>query len=224
MSLLSIILIPLLTVVLYVVITAFLLRNAVDSQHLKLKQFLMLRFFGTSLFAISTFVLVMLCDDKVTLINVGVFNSWWAVVSLIVLVPVILMINYNLAKNKKHHQIYPQLSVGEWRFSLLLLNALLWGVYLFAYELFFRGVVLSISIKWMGIVVAIAFNSIIYAIAHLPKGKFEVVGSMPLGVIFCVIAYLSDSFLIVWILHFTMAVSNDFFCIKNKVNTNSNEV
>lgn len=135
---------------------------------------------------------------------------------IFILVPVILFVCNSLAKSEKHNINYPKIKIEGRQKELLLLNAVLWSLYLFSYELFFRGAFLFACIELAGIILSIVFNVVLYFVAHLHKGKLESLGSIPFGIVFCIIAYLSDSFMVVFVLHLVLAVSNDFFCMHYK--------
>ena len=84
---------------------------------------------------------------------------------------------------REHH---PQIRVAPpWDRRLRWENALSWALYLFAYELFFRGVLLFPLAAAYGAWPAIAITTLAYVWAHLPKPDVaETVGALPLGVVF----------------------------------------
>ncbi|TLX72274.1 CPBP family intramembrane metalloprotease [Labilibacter sediminis] len=140
----------------------------------------------------------------------------WMAISVFTLSPIILFVNYRLSKKPTHNKAYPQIKVTYWKSTFLIGNTLLWLLYLIAYEFLFRGILLFVGIKQWGIIISVIINTILYAIAHLPKGKFETIGAIPLGILFCFISIKTNSFYTACFLHCLIAISNDLFCIKAK--------
>ena len=58
-----------------------------------------------------------------------------------------------------------------------------WGLYLFGYEALFRGTLLFALFRAAGAWPAIVISTIVYALAHLDKRAGEVLGSIPLGLV-----------------------------------------
>jgi len=133
--------------------------------------------------------------------------------SLLIGIPIILVANFFNSKREKQLTVYPAIRSKEWGVGLIFVDMVSWALYLLAYEFMFRGYLLFHCIEAWGVVVAIAVNIVIYAAAHLPKGLFETAGSLPLGIVFCLIAILTGSFWTIFILHFVMAFSNDLFSV-----------
>ncbi len=134
---------------------------------------------------------------------------------LVLLVLIIGLVNYRLSKSLKHQTQYPQVHVRQWTYKLLVNNGISWILYLFFYEALFRGIFLFTSISSWGIVIAIILNVVVYSLAHIYKGKFEMIGAVPLGIVFCWITIYSQNIWPVFILHLTIALSNDMFCLWN---------
>ncbi len=109
---------------------------------------------------------------------------------------------------------YPQVRVDKWDKSKHLRNVISWSLYLFGYELMIRGVLFFSCYYAYGLTAAIIINSTIYSLIHIFKGKQEAFGAFPLGIVFCLIAYYTQSMMLPFILHVILAVSNDFKAIK----------
>jgi len=209
MHALYIIEIALVVAILYNAIVVFFQKLGKDGSHLSLIHVLFLRLIGSVLFILASYLLIVITDYDFH----NTVEIFWSSLFIILFIPAIISVNAALSKKPAHNEKYPQLNTKRWGWGIVLINALSWAVYLFSYELFFRGILLFCSIHVFGITLAIVFNAIVYSMAHLSKGKFEAIGSIPLGVVFCIMAYLSGSFLVVWMLHMVMAISNDLFCI-----------
>ena len=59
--------------------------------------------------------------------------------------------------------------------------------------------------------ISVAFRSVPFS--HISKGKGEAFGAFFTGILFCVIAYYSGSFIIPLVLHLVLAVGNDLKAI-----------
>lgn len=68
-------------------------------------------------------------------------------------------------------------------------------LFLFVYELWFRGFLLFDSISWMGMPAAVALNIFLYALLHIFNSKKEMLACIPFGTLVCL---LSISFNAVW--------------------------
>jgi membrane protease YdiL (CAAX protease family) len=126
----------------------------------------------------------------------------------------ILVINFIRAGKAQNYNIYPQLRIREWRWSTLLLYNTGWIVYLLGYEYLFRGLLFFSAQAVLSLWESIALNAVLYALAHLPKGKFETLGSLPLGVILCLITWHTGSFWACFFIHIILAVSNSMIALR----------
>lgn len=86
-----------------------------------------------------------------------------------------------------------------------------WIVYILGYEFLFRGVLWFLCYQAFGFVPALIINLIIYFLAHIDQGPLMSIGSIPVGVLLCVFAFMSGSFILPFIIHATMAVSYQCF-------------
>jgi membrane protease YdiL (CAAX protease family) len=88
-------------------------------------------------------------------------------------------------------------------------NALLisagWIIYLFGYELLFRGILFFACYRVLGFFPALIINLVLYALAHYKMPPATILGSVPAGIVFCSLSALMDSFLPAFILHTIMA-------------------
>lgn len=112
------------------------------------------------------------------------------------------------AKNKSHLAQYPQVRMTIWNRLEYVSNISSWGLYLLGYEFLFRGILFLGLIPFTGLYPAIAINTTLYAIAHLYKGKKETIGSIPLGIVFCLITYQTQTIWTAFAVHWIMASNN----------------
>ena len=128
---------------------------------------------------------------------------------------VIIPMNYINARHPSNLKMYPQIRVPEWTLSLTILSALSWIVYLFAYELLFRGILLFSSLDLMGFWPSVILNAGIYSLVHIPKGPKEALGAIPMGILLCYLVYITGSFWVAFFIHILLALSNEWFSISH---------
>lgn len=121
---------------------------------------------------------------------------------------VIVVINLLRAGQPANLVQYPQIRARKWNWSLLLASSGGWIVYLLGYELMFRGFLLYGCVEVIGIWPAIAINASIYSFAHFFKGIGETVGAIPFGIIICVLTLYTGNFMLAFIVHCFLALSN----------------
>lgn len=112
------------------------------------------------------------------------------------------------AKGKNHMAIYPQVRMAKWNPIEYILNILSWGLYLLGYEFLFRGILFLGLLPFTGLYPAVFINTLLYALAHLYKGKKETLGSIPLGIILCLITAKTETIWTAFAVHWIMATNN----------------
>ncbi|MGM0496846.1 MAG: CPBP family intramembrane glutamic endopeptidase [Bacteroidota bacterium] len=173
------------------------------------------RILGFSIFGVIPAVIVLMVRSK-SLTNYGLnFNQlqtsfiWTLILGL-----GILLANYYLAGKPQNLKNYPQIRFSNWTLQKLLINCTTWTLYLFGYELMFRGLLLFSFYYAYGTGIAIVVNTILYSLVHIPKGKKETFGAIPLGIVLCFVTLNTGSVFFAFIFHVIMALSNDYFAIK----------
>lgn len=129
-----------------------------------------------------------------------------------VLAPIILLVNVLNARKPDSWAMYPQMRLQAWTPIFFSLNIVCWTLYLLAYEFLFRGILLQGTLH-LGLVAAIALNSSLYALAHLPKGIKETVGAIPLGAVLSYLTWQTQTLWIAFGVHLCLALSNDLLCL-----------
>jgi membrane protease YdiL (CAAX protease family) len=122
---------------------------------------------------------------------------------------------YFLAKNPSFYASYPEMRLKEWTKSDTLVTILSWIIYLSGYEFVFRGLLLFHYAAASGTAIAVAINVLVYAAAHLPKGRQETLGAVPFGLLLCTLALLTDSVLLPFLVHLSLALSTELFSIRH---------
>jgi membrane protease YdiL (CAAX protease family) len=123
------------------------------------------------------------------------------------------LVSFLLSKFTDNSAIYPQIRIKNWGFDLFMINAMSWAAYLLAYEFLFRGIVLFSSLKAIGYWAAVVLNVILYALAHLPKGKKEVYGAIPFGIVLCLVTLETGTIWAAFAAHVSLALSYDHFSL-----------
>lgn len=135
-----------------------------------------------------------------------------AVVSGLVLIPLLITVaclkNRGTARKGGDFGRYPEIGRKTWTAWTILVNAGFWSLYLFAYELLFRGTLLFLLAAELGVWPAIGINIALYSAVHIPKGAQEAVGALLLGFVFCILALVTGSMLIPFLAHAAMAIAN----------------
>lgn len=140
----------------------------------------------------------------------GKNSQYWHLFALPV---VIVGLNYFLAKKPNTMKRYPEMRFKEWTKSKLAVLISGWTVYLFAYEFLFRGLLFFSVYHSNGLAVSIAVNIFLYSAVHFPKGKAEMAGAIPFGILLCYMSLLTESILLPFLIHLSLAISTDFFSI-----------
>jgi membrane protease YdiL (CAAX protease family) len=126
---------------------------------------------------------------------------------------IIVCINYFLANNAATFSRYPQMRFSEWTKTRLAVTAFGWTIYLFGYEFLFRGLLFFSVYHSYGLFASLAVNVIIYSAAHIPKGRAEMIGAIPFGLLLCSMSLLTNSIILPFLIHLSLALSTDFFSI-----------
>ena len=133
----------------------------------------------------------------------------WSLIPILVFVIVVIF----RSKEKIPIEFYPQVRQQEWDRKRIILNGFFWILYLAAYEFAFRGFLLFPMILEYGFIMAVVINSSIYALAHIYKGPGEAFGAFFLGILLCIIAVATNSFIIPLIVHIILAIGNDMAAV-----------
>jgi membrane protease YdiL (CAAX protease family) len=107
----------------------------------------------------------------------------------------------------------PELRIRLWHARHIALSSMSWLIYLFGYELFFRGILWFLCFNAFGFWWALIINVALYSLVHVPKGKLVTYGAIPLGALFCTLSYFTGSFLPAFLIHSAMAISTELFSV-----------
>ena len=118
------------------------------------------------------------------------------------------------SRNPDTLKYYPEVRLKTWGPGALILSCSAWFLYLLGYEVLFRGILLLPMAAAFGPVPAVAVNIALYSAFHLPKGMGETLGAIPLGLIMCIVALMTGSVLIPFLIHLSLALSTHLFAIR----------
>lgn len=134
----------------------------------------------------------------------------WILILVIIVIPIV----YSSAKKPKNLINYPQIRAKLWDTRIFYFNLLGWFLYLFGYELLFRGILLFPLVKTIGIWPAIAVNISLYSATHIPKGLDETIGALFIGFVLCILTIVTDTIWIAFFVHVAMAWTNSLTALK----------
>jgi membrane protease YdiL (CAAX protease family) len=119
------------------------------------------------------------------------------------------------SKNRRNWKFSPQMRIKEWHLRHFFISALGWFIYLLGYEFLLRGLLWFLCTAAFGFWPALLINVTIYSLIHIPKGLILTLGTIPIGIIFCLLTWLTGSFYLALLTHFTISVSNEIFTVMN---------
>ncbi len=140
------------------------------------------------------------------------FSIIWIVSLALILIPLAA----SNASNKEHLKNYPQIRSQKWTPAIIGMNVSGWFLYLLAYEILFRAILLIPIFNILGLWPAIAINTIMYSASHIPKGLGETLGAIPFGIVLCLLTLSSHTIWIAFFVHYLMALSNSFFAFRHQ--------
>jgi membrane protease YdiL (CAAX protease family) len=178
--------------------------------------FLAVRIKGFVLFGAVPFLLVAALkgsETAETFITSGTSGDYWYIP--VVLFPVISLLAFMFSAKKSVKESFPRADKRKWPAGYWIILVTGWIIYILGYEFLLRGILWLMCLRAFGFWVAIVVNIIIYAIVHLDQGLAMSLGAIPLGILLCIITYLTGSFLFAFMIHAWMAVNYQAFLIFN---------
>ena len=196
--------------------TSFFTKNTPDQG--SIKHVFFTKWFGFVSMGVVPTVLCLMFIPEISLAQYGlafipetsVFTVVWTLGLSVLVIP----LAYFSAKKPKNLINYPQIRAKVWTKKTLFINLLGWALYLFGYELLFRGVLLVPLVEPLGVWAAIAINIALYSATHIPKGLDETIGAIPLGFTLCLLTLASGTIWIAFFVHLAMAWTNSLTALK----------
>ncbi len=132
---------------------------------------------------------------------------------LVILLLLVPLFSFYSTKNPQLFGVSPGLRVKTWQIQHIALSLLCWLIYLFGYELFFRGILWFLCYSAFGFWWSLIINTVLYSLVHLPKGKILIIGAIPFGILVCTLTHLTGSFFPAFLIHSIMAISAELFSV-----------
>lgn len=171
------------------------------------------QFTGFFFMGIIPCIVIYFSEIKLSETGINMHNTLLSVFHAIPVIVLILIINFFQSRRESNLAAYPMMRVQKWNLKIVAINTTGWIFYLLAYEFLFRGVLFLLCYSVLGFWLAAIINVSIYSLSHIPKGTAETFGAFPFGLLLCHVTALTDSVLFAFIIHLTLALSNDYFSI-----------
>ena len=95
-------------------------------------------------------------------------------------------------------------------------------IFLAVYEIYFRGLLLTVSTIHFGATPGIIINIFLYCVAHIYSSKTEILGSIPLGAVLCMVTINTGSIWPAILIHLFIAIPFEIILfLKYKLKTKS---
>ncbi len=176
--------------------------------------FFILKLTGFVLFGIVPFILFTSlsgCLPAKAVLTTGTSGHLWHV--LVCLILLVTVITFYTSRSKALQARSPQLRIKVWSITDFLISISGWVIYLFGYEYLFRGILWITCYTAFGFWPALSVNVLLYSMAHIDQGLAMSAGAVPVGIVFCILALLTGSFLPAFLLHTWMAVCTEIFSV-----------
>jgi len=156
---------------------------------------------------------VILYFDKVEfLLRENPFQQSWSMLAILALAIIAIKISTTEARRKKLGFIDPKFSINKgWIYIVIRL------VFLFCYELFFRGVLFIFCLELIGLIPSILINIFLYALIHITDSKKEIVGSIPFGIMLCFFTYYTGSIWPAFLIHAALSLGFETILINRSL-------
>jgi membrane protease YdiL (CAAX protease family) len=155
-------------------------------------------------------LIVKVPPSRIGLVIGRTFQFWYL---LIILIIVTAIISFQLSKSRKVQEKSPELRIRDWYPRHIILSVSAWLFYILGYEFLFRGVLWFLCSEAFGFWPALVINLLLYSMVHLPQGKLMAIGTLPVGIILCLLSQLTGSFIPAFLIHSLIAVLTDLFSL-----------
>ena len=140
-------------------------------------------------------------DFVKALISFNFSNSIAVIAGLIILVLTIILSKTSVNKVIANYHSVSNIYSGNGMVYFLLRS-----VFLFAYEIFFRGILLFTLIDVFGLILGIVICTLLYVLIHAFDSKAEILGAIPFGIVLCLLSYYTQSILLPFIIHIGLSL------------------
>jgi membrane protease YdiL (CAAX protease family) len=172
------------------------------------------RYAGVFYYAvIPAIVVFILFPHNLAFYGLSCVNLFEALLWTLGLSALLIFMQSKSARQPENVKQYPQIRINNWTAGLFFKNSFGWFIYLLAYEFLYRGILLFGLLEAFGVWPAIMVNTIIYSLAHIPKGNREALAAIPFGILLCYITIKTETIWISVFVHVALALSNDYFAL-----------
>jgi membrane protease YdiL (CAAX protease family) len=126
---------------------------------------------------------------------------------------ILVIINFLNRRNPENLMYYPQIRKKDWSMEMIAASAISWLAYLLTYEFILRGYLLFSMVQAFGTWNAVTLNLAFYSLMHVPKGWKEAIGSLPLGLLLCLLCLRAGNIWPAFIAHSFLALSNEWIAL-----------
>lgn len=102
-------------------------------------------------------------------------------------------IAWNQSKNEYEKKQESTGNLGRLSSRFFISYFIVRALFLFSYELWFRGFLLFDCMRWFGIPLAVLINVVLYLLVHIFNGKKEVLACIPFGLLVCFFSLIFNS-------------------------------
>jgi short-subunit dehydrogenase/membrane protease YdiL (CAAX protease family) len=174
------------------------------------------RVIGSVIFLIALAIpIIAQPGDILEITGLGFRIDWSTIVLISGITVLVAIVDYFKAGDKENIENYPPIRESVWPTMLLLKSILTWTMFLFCYEMIFRGVFLFSAIEKFGLMEAVLLNTLVCSLVHLLKSKREALMSIPMALLLCYIAWASGSFWYAAMLHIALAIVHEICSISS---------
>ncbi len=171
-----------------------------------------IRWQGVLFFGVMSLVICLVQGIDLQSVGIGFKNPKPTLIWTLGLGVTVTLLNYFAARSPDNLAMYPMIRTSlPWPRRLLVGSAFTWAAYLLAYEFSFRGFLFFTCLEVMDLPLAIAVNISLYVLVHIAKGWKEAVGSVPLGIVLCLLTYQTGTIWIAFLVHVVMAWGNEWW-------------
>lgn len=142
-------------------------------------------------------------------LGLGDWRWWGPKVALLVFAGVIPLVVAGAAVSPELRDFYPADPQARTDFGWLLVRQGGRGMYMFGWELFWRGVLLFGFARVHGPLVSIVIQSFPFFLMHKPKPELEMLSSMPGGMLLAAFCWRAKSFWPAFLLHWSLNLTMD---------------
>lgn len=189
-----------------------------DFDTASIKHIFFTKYFGFISMGVLPVIISLIMLEGSTLADYGLTiipeTTFYSLAWTLGLTALVVPLAYISAKKPKNLVNYPQIRAKEWTKQTVFINVLGWALYLFGYEMLFRGTLLFPLVDVIGVWPAIAVNIALYSATHIPKGLDETIGAVPLGLVLCILTLQSGTIWIAFLVHVALAWTNSFTALK----------